>query len=196
MEPSEIQFLRAPCFLFFENLEKICHFWIFNSDLILSTFFFLILYWKSVLKIQKWPIFSGFSKNQKHGALRNSISEGSMFFVFWKSWKNMPLLNFLHRPNFVNISIFHILLRVLRDIQATSCMLPYKCHTYLKSLWSLVFVGISQHDAMYIKVEENWVLSPKPDFCNFLTVSDIFQRNAWNLVKSYPNKLPNGSFFN
>ena len=76
MEPSEIQFLRAPCFLFFQNRKK-------------------------------------------------------MHFLF-----------FFTPPNFVNISIFHTFLRVLWDIVATSCMLPYKCHTYLKSLWSLVFVGI------------------------------------------------------
>ena len=88
MEPSEIEFLRAPCFLFFENLKK-------------------------------------------------------MHFLF-----------FLTPPNFVNISIFHILPRVLWDIVATSCMLPYKCHTYLKSLWSQLFGGISQHDAIYkISVE-------------------------------------------
>ena len=75
---------------------------------------------------------------------------------------------------FVNIQIFHTFPRVLWDIVATSCMLPYKCHTYLESLWSLLFVGISQHDAMFIKIEENWVWSPKADFFNFLTVSDIF----------------------
>ena len=88
MEPSEIEFLRAPCFLFFENLKK-------------------------------------------------------MYFLF-----------FFTPPNFVNISIFHIFPRVLWDIVATSCMLPYKCHTYLKSLWSQLFGGISQHDAIYkISVE-------------------------------------------
>ena len=31
--------------------------------------------------------FFRFLKNKKHGALRNWISEGSMFFVFWKSKK-------------------------------------------------------------------------------------------------------------
>ena len=121
-----------------------------------------------------------------------------MFFCFFSSKykQNITNLNFLTPPNFFNISIFHTFPRVVRDIVATSCMLPYKCHTYLESLWSLLFVGISQHDAMFIKIEENLVSSPKADFCNFLTVSDIFQRNARNLVKSYPNMLPNGSFFN
>ena len=47
---------------------------------------------------------------------------------------------------------------------------------------------------MYIQVEENLVSSPIRDFCNFLTVSEIFQRNARNLVISYQNKLPNGIF--
>ena len=89
MEPSEIQFRRAPCFSFFENLKKKMHF-----------------------------------------------------------------LIFLTPPNFVNISIFHTFPRVLWDIVATSCMLPYKCHTYLKSLWSQLFGGISQHDTIYkISVE-------------------------------------------
>ena len=97
-----------------------------------------------------------------------------MFFVFKKSKEKVHFLIFVTPPNFVNISIFHTFPRVVRDIVATSCMLPYKCHTYLESLWSLLFVGISQHDAMFIKIEENLVSSPKADFCNFLTVSDIF----------------------
>ena len=70
-----------------------------------------------------------------------------MFFVFKKSKKNITNLNFLTPPNFVNISIIHTFRGVLRDIVASSCMLPYKCHIYLKSLWSLLFVGICQHDA-------------------------------------------------
>ena len=87
----------------------------------------------------------------------------------------MHILIFWTLPNFVNISIFHTFPRVRWDIVATSCMLPYKCHIYLKSLCSLVFVGISQHDFVYIKVEENWVSSSIPHFCKFLTVSDILQ---------------------
>ena len=116
---------------------------------------------------------------------------GSMFFYYffssnikkilltWTSWRHLILSTSPFFTPFLEFS------------ETTSCMLPCKCHTYLKSLWSLLFVGISQHDAMYKKVEENWVSIPKPDFCNFLTVSDIFQRNARNLIKSYPNKLPN-----
>ena len=125
-------------------------------------------------KNQKVYFFFRFFKNKKHGALRNWISEGSMFFVFKKSKEKVHFLVFVTPPNFVNIQIFHTFPRVLWDIVATSCMLPYKCHTYLESLWSLLFVGISQHDAMFIKIEENWVWSPKADFFNFLTVSDIF----------------------
>ena len=52
----------------------------------------------------------------------------------------------------------------------------------------------------YIKIEENLVSSPKADFCNFVTVNDILndilKENAKHLVKSYPNKLYDGSFFN
>ena len=33
---------------------------------------------------------------------------------------------------------------------------------------------------MCIKVEEKWVSSLKPDFWNFLTVSDIFRRETWS----------------
>ena len=96
-------------------------------------------------------------------------------FLFLKNLKNKYTFCFFWRHlTFVNISIFHTFPRVLWDIVATSCMLPYKCHTYLESLWSLLFVGISQHDAMLIRIEENWVWSPKADFFNFLTVSDIF----------------------
>ena len=105
------------------------------------------------VKKTKSAFFLDFQKNKKHGALRNSISEGSMFFVFQKSKKNITNMNFLTPPNFVNISIIHTFRGVLRDIVASSCMLPYKCHTYLKK--SLLFDGISQHDAMCIKVEEN-----------------------------------------
>ena len=78
-----------------------------------------------------------------------------MSLVFGKSKKNMLKLKKIAPPNFFKISIFHTFRRVLRDVVATPCMLPYKCHTYLKSLWSLLFVGISQHDAMLIKIEEN-----------------------------------------
>ena len=46
-------------------------------------------------KKQKGHFFLRFSKNKKHGALRNSISEGSMFFVFSKSNKKMHFLVFL-----------------------------------------------------------------------------------------------------
>ena len=78
----------------------------------------------------------------------------NVFFLFFENIKKMHFLVFLMPPNFVNISIFHILPRVLWGIVATSCMLPYKCHTYLKSLWSQLFGGISQHDAIYkISVE-------------------------------------------
>ena len=109
-----------------------------------------------------------------------------MFFLFSQNLKiKCIFLVFWTPPNFVNISIFHTFPRVRWDIVATSCMLPYKCHIYLKSLWSLVFVGINQHDFVFIKVEENLVSSSIPHFCNFLTVSDILQRNAWNLVITY-----------
>ena len=77
-----------------------------------------------------------------------------MFFLFFRKSKKNALFVFFNTANFVNISIFHILPRVLWDIVATSCMLPYKCHTFLKSLWSQLFGGISQHDAIYkISVE-------------------------------------------
>ena len=117
-----------------------------------------------------------------------------MFFVFKKSKEKVHFLVFVTPPNFVNISIFHTFPRVVRDIVANSCMLSYKCHTYWKRLWSLLFAGISQYDAMYKRNEDKFVSSPKPIFSNFLSISDIFQRNSRNLVKSYPNKLPNGSF--
>ena len=111
-------------------------------------------------EVQVSNIFFWFFKNKQHGALRNWISKGSMYFVFSKSKKNIINLNFLTPPNFVNISIFHTFPRVLGGIVATSCILPYKCHTYLKILWSLLFVGISLHDATEHK---NWrKLSVKP----------------------------------
>ena len=77
-----------------------------------------------------------------------------MFFDFSKSKKKIINLILLTLPNFVNISIFHTFPRVPWDEVATSCMLPYKCHTFLKSLWSQLFGGISQHDDIYkISVE-------------------------------------------
>ena len=36
--------------------------------------------------------------------------------------------------NFGGLHVFGSFRRVLRDVVATSCMLPYECHTYLKSL--------------------------------------------------------------
>ena len=87
--------------------------------------------------------------------------------IFWVFWVTALI--------FVNISIFHTFPTVLGDIVATCFRLTYKCDTYLKSLLFLLFNDISQLDAMYKKNEENLVSSPKPDFCNFLTVSDHFQ---------------------
>ena len=54
-------------------------------------------------KKQKVHFFFRFSKNKKHGALRNSISEGSMFFVFQKSKKKMHFL-FFFTPKLQEIS--------------------------------------------------------------------------------------------
>ena len=48
-----------------------------------------------VKKNKKCIFFLDFQKTKKHGALRNSISEGSMFFVFSKSKKNITNLIFL-----------------------------------------------------------------------------------------------------
>ena len=129
-------------------------------------------------------IFFRFSKNLRHGALRNLILEGSMFFVFSKSKKNITNLNFLRHLNFVNISIFDTFRRLLRDIVACFCMLSYK----------IMVPAFRWYKSTCCHF--HFFKSPKHDFYNFLTVSDIFQKNARNLVKSYPNKLPNGSFFN
>ena len=45
-------------------------------------------------KNQKVYFFFRFFKNKKHGALRNSISKGSMFFVFKKSKEKVHFLFF------------------------------------------------------------------------------------------------------
>ena len=74
---------------------------------------------KVALKKQKVYFFFRFFKNKKHGALRNSISKGSMFFVFKKSKKKIYFLVFVTPDTFVNISIFHTFPRVVRDIVAT-----------------------------------------------------------------------------
>jgi len=122
------------------------------------------------------PSFSALDITDFRGFGRQKKQKEYFCLRFFKNKKHKinRLCFFWRHLTFVNISIFHTFPRVVRDIVATFCMLPYKCHTYLESLWSLLFVGISQHDAMLIKIEENWVSSPKADFCNFLTVSDIF----------------------
>ena len=98
-------------------------------------------------KNQKVHFFFRFSKNLTTWS-SPEMNFGELHVVsFFKSKEKMNFLFFWTPPNFVNISIFHTFPRVLGGIVATSCILPYKCHTYLKILWSLLFVGISLHDA-------------------------------------------------